>query len=83
MKERRNERREGSWSSALRYMQLVTLNPMEADVNSRHGLVVWLTAPVYRTLHIRRPPSPASALSFMTPDTPELTVHSPVLKRRW
>lgn len=37
---------------------LATLSPMEAGVDSRHGLVVWLTAPVYRTPPHPPPPTP-------------------------
>src|SRR5688500_14102035 len=53
-------------------------------VDSRgHALVVWLTAPVFAAgpSISARPPTPVSALSFVTPDTsPELAVNSPVLK---
>lgn len=94
MKERRNDRREdsrlGSWSSAPRYMQLEWSCTGHAKSHGGGcGQSTWARrladSPCMQDpSHIRRPPPPGSALSFMTPDTSqELTVHSPVLKRRW
>lgn len=66
-------------------MVLHWVRQVSSEVWCGHALVVWLTTPVFAAGPSTSacPPPSVSALSFMTPGiSPELAVHSPVLKRR-